>query len=159
MELTKSKFKIPGFLKADPRLIGTWKSDKRRTFAEWCWKKNTSPRRKEALRSFFGKHEIIFTRSRLVSRLPHRKWEAAQRYCVLATDETTVAILQFGGLEIRNRHQYDELDLAMAKECMPQAQIMHMHFDKEHFWISIGNGRCREFYRKIRRRSSLRIAP
>jgi hypothetical protein len=151
-ERSKAKIKIPGFLKPDPRLIGTWKSDKRRTFSEWSWKKNTSPRRKEALRSRFGKHELTFTRSRLVSKLPHRKWETAQQYCVLATDETSVAILQFGELEIKNRHKYWELGLAMVEQWMSQPQIMHLHFDKKHFWISIGNGRCREFYRRIRTR-------
>jgi hypothetical protein len=148
----KAKFKIPGFLKADARLIGTWKSDRKRTFAEWNWKKDTPPKKRKLLKSFFGKCEITYTRNRVVKRIPQRDFETSQRYAVLATDEASVAILVFGGLEIKNRRKYWLGGVEIVEEMMSKPEIVHVHFCKEHFWISVGNGRCREFYRRIRPR-------
>jgi hypothetical protein len=144
------KSDLPHFPKIDKRLLGTWKSDKRRTFAEWNWKKNTPPKKREKLKSFFGKLEITYTRTRVISALRHRKWEQTRRYAVLATDDTSVAIVQFGKTEVKDRRRYDLANLEFLEEFCSKPQIEHIHFDKKHFWVSLGNGRNREFFRKIR---------
>ena len=147
----RTKSELPRFPKFDKRLLGTWKSDKRRTFFEWNWKKNTPPNKKAKLKSFFGKLKVTYTRTKVISALHHRKWEQARRYVVVAADETGVAIVKYGELEIKNRRRYNVENLKMVEELFPpKPQIEHIHFDKRYYWISLGNGRNREFFRKIR---------
>jgi hypothetical protein len=73
----KKRLGFPHFPKTDERLLGTWKSDKRRTFAEWNWKNNTSAKKKARLKAFFGKLEVTYTRANVISLLRHRKWRAS----------------------------------------------------------------------------------
>lgn len=148
--LAKAKSSLPRFPKTDKRLLGTWKSDRRRTFAEWSWKKNTSSKKKKKLKSFFGKLEVSYTRSKVVFKLGHRKWEQSRRYAVLATDETSVAIISFGELEVKNRKKHWVYGLQLVKELNSKPSLQLIHFDKKHYWIALGNGRNREFFRKIR---------
>jgi hypothetical protein len=146
----KARVAPPRFPKTDKRLLGTWKSDKRRTFAEWNWKKGATPKKKAKLKSFFGKLEVTYTRTKVISLLRHKKWEQERRYAVLGLDEKSVAIIEFGELEIKNRRKYWNEGLKIIKEFCSQPEIKHIHFDKNHFWVSLGNGRNREFFRKTR---------
>jgi hypothetical protein len=149
--LSKAKSVLPQFPKTDKRLLGIWKSDKRRTFAEWNWKRKISSQKKAKIRSLFGKLEVTYTRTKVISVLPHRDWGQARRYAMLAMDDTSVAIVKFGEIEIMNRRKYDPENLKMVEALFgAKLQIEHIHFEKRHFWISIGNGRNREFFRKIR---------
>jgi len=151
----KTKFEVPGFRQADPRLIGTWISDNRRTFAEWNRKGKPPLEKYKRLRALFGPCEIKYTPSRVVKRLPRHNFETSQKYCVLAVDETSVAILPFGRLETKNRRKYWNEGLEIVQEIKPE--IVHIHFVKEHYWISMGNAGSREFYRRIGARSSSQI--
>jgi hypothetical protein len=155
--LAKKESAVPRFPKTDKRLLGTWKSDRRRTFAEWNWKKNTSPKRRARLQSLFGKLEVTYTRTKVFCHLPDRnpfkfdlrKWETCQRYAVLGVDETTVAIVQFGELEIKDSAKCWPERLWLVKEFASRPQIKVIHFEKKHYWISLGNGRNREFFKRI----------
>ncbi|MEJ0090502.1 MAG: hypothetical protein WDM80_12280 [Limisphaerales bacterium] len=145
---------IPSFPKADKRLLGTWKSDRNRTFREWSWAKKLSPLKKKRFQAIFGKLEITYTRTKVISTLRHQKWAQTRRYVVAATDETSVAIVQYGRTEIKNRLRYDAENLKMVADLFgSKPDIQHIHFDKKHYWISLGNGRNREFFRKIRNRN------
>lgn len=149
----KQKVAVPVFHKTDRRLLGTWKSDRVRTFKEWSWIKKLSPQKQARFKTFFGKLEITYTRTKVISCLRYRKWEQASRYQVVASDETSVAIVQFGKLQIKNRRRYDPENLKFAESLFPaEPRISHIHFDKTHYWISLGTGRNREFFRKIRGR-------
>jgi hypothetical protein len=142
--------KPPRFQKFDKRLLGTWKSDKRRTFKDWVWKKKLAPARRKFFESLFGKLRVTYTRGRVISSLRHRGWEQSQRYIVVAHDETSVAIVKYGPLQIKDRRKYDAENLKLAEEMFGvHPKITHIHFDKQHYWISLGNGRNREFFRKI----------
>jgi hypothetical protein len=85
----------PTFPKNDKRLLGVWKSDRRRTFADWRWKKNTPPRKRARLKAFFGKLEITYTRNKIHCRIPRSESENARRYIILGIDEESVAIAIF----------------------------------------------------------------
>jgi len=141
------QFRFPKF---DKRLPGAWKSDKKRTFAEWNWKRNTSPDKRAKIKSLFGNLEITYTRSKVHSKLPHRKFAYARRYVILGVDDESVAIAEFGEMEIANRKKYDPVNLEILKEFCSKTKIKHIHFDKKHYWVSLGNGKNREFFRKIR---------
>jgi hypothetical protein len=141
----------PKFPKFDKRLLGVWKSDKKRTFQEWRWVKPLPLKKKKRFKSIFGKLEVTYARAKVISTLRHRKWEQARRYVILGIDDESVAILQFGEIEIKNRRKYDSANLKFVKELFgSKPKIQHIHFDKKHYWISLGNGRNRECFRKIR---------
>ena len=143
-------FTQPTFPKTDNRLLGTWKSDARRTFADWNWKKGTSPQKKADLKSIFGKLIVTFTRTKTRADLPHHEWQSSRRYSVLGADETSVAIIEFGEPEIKNEQRYWAEGVKIAKEFCSKPEIKHIRFDKNHFWISIANGKHQECFRKIR---------
>ncbi len=143
----------PRFAKTDKRLLGTWKSDRVRTFKEWRFTKRLSQKRKTWFKSLFGKLEITYSRTCARSVLPHRKWEQSQRYAIVATDETSVAIVLFGKILVKNQRHFEPVNLQLLDEFLdPRPQIQHLHFDNNHYWISLGNGRNREFFRKLRHR-------
>jgi hypothetical protein len=142
---------LPRFPKIDKRLLGTWKSDRKRTFAEWNWRTGISPEKKEELKSIFGKLLITYTRSRVIWNLPYRKWVTARRYATLGADETSVAIVIFGKRHVKNAQKYDRINLEIVNEFWSELKIQQIHFTGNHYWISIGGGKNREFFRKIRR--------
>jgi hypothetical protein len=111
----------------DLRLYGMWRSDARRTRKEIDAWKGVPPQRMKKLKSLFGKLQLRFTRTRCYSTL-NGSTEAC-RYQVVARDDTSVAIL---------------LEDAIGKK----PTISHVHFEGNYFWISTGNGRLREFFRK-----------
>jgi hypothetical protein len=50
-----------------------------------------------------------------------------------------------------NRRKYDVVNLKIVEELFPaEPKIEHIHLDKGHYWISLGNGRNREFFMRIR---------
>jgi hypothetical protein len=146
-----TKLAPPGFPKKDKRLLGTWKSDRARTLKEWIWVKHPSAAKRKKLAALFGRLEIRFLPGRMISKLPHCGWETSRPYVVLGTDETSVAVFEFGDLQIKNARKYDSLCLAWVKELWSERRIRHINFEGEHYWISLG--RNREFFRKIRERS------
>lgn len=53
--------------RTDRRLLGTWKSDSRQTMKEWTWTKRPSVAKRRKLRAIFGKLEITYTRTKIIS--------------------------------------------------------------------------------------------
>jgi hypothetical protein len=145
------KSRVPKFPKIDKRLLGKWKSDKRKTFLDWNWKKNTAAAKKQRLKSFFGKLILTFTRNRIITRLPHRQWQTSRQYFIIGVDEASVALFEIGEIKIKNEKKYSGIGLRTVKEFFSKPEIKHIHFEKKHFWLSIGNGRNREFFRKLKR--------
>ena len=147
----RMKSEVPCFPKVDKRLLGTWKSDRKRTFQEWKWTKRLTPQKKKRFESLFGKLEVTYTRVEVIMTLRYRKWEHARQYAIVAVDETSVAVVHFGETKIKNRKRYDPDNLNAAVAIFgSKPKIQHIHFDKKHCWISLGSGRNREFFRKIR---------
>jgi hypothetical protein len=113
----------------DSRLVGTWRSDARRTTKEIDAWNDIPAQRKKKLKKLFGKLQLRFTRTRCYMTLDGST--DSRRFEVLAKDDATVAILSedmLGG----------------------NPTIVHIHFEDEYFWINIGNGRLREFFKRLR---------
>ncbi|HRY49511.1 MAG TPA: hypothetical protein P5186_15785 [Candidatus Paceibacterota bacterium] len=111
----------------DKRLIGTWRSDRRRTMAEWVSVRRLTERRRKKLSDIFGHLTLRFTRSRLHSEFKGTR--DTQEYAVLASDSDSVSIVHWDGL-------------------LKERRIQHLHFEGRHYWITLG--RNREFFRKQR---------
>lgn len=77
----------------DSRLIGTWKSDGRKTAKEIAAQRDILPTKKVKLRRFFGKLELHYTESRCYSRLGN--YASVNRYTVVAKDAWSAALVVF----------------------------------------------------------------
>jgi len=116
--------------KPDRRLLGTWRSDRRRTLRELRFPRHVPRKRQQPLRDIFGKLRLTYTRSRV--RYVLDDWRAFRPYEVLASDSISVAI-----------RYHDELT--------GEWLIQHIHFDPKDadgYWVSIGFGR--EWFRRVR---------
>ena len=106
----------------DNRLLGRWRSDGQRTKKEIAARRDISAERRKRLRPFFGRMELRFTRSRYYSTIDGETH--ASRYTVLAKDADSVVTLSEG-------------------------RIGHIHFEGARFWILVGSGAFREFFRRL----------
>jgi hypothetical protein len=111
----------------DKRLLGTWCSDARRTGKEISARNDIPKTQKKRLKKFFGKLQIKYTRARAYATLDGstESWS----YKVVGKDSTSVVIL--------GRTEPEESPL-----------LTHIHFEEPFFWISLGNGRIREFFKR-----------
>jgi hypothetical protein len=116
----------------DSRLIGTWKSDGRKTAKEIAARRDIAASKKVKLRRFFGKLELHYTQSRCYLRLGN--YVSVNRYTVVAKDAWSTALVVF--------------DPVAGK------QIVHIHFEGEHYWITLGSGRMREFFKRVSSKST-----
>ena len=112
----------------DSRLIGTWKSDRRRTFLHWRPKRNCPPKVYERFKALFGKLQIRWGRGRYYSVMDGVK--ETHSYEVLASDRSSVVIRK------------SEADLVFD-------ELMQIYFDNEDcYWIALGNGLC-EYFKRV----------
>jgi hypothetical protein len=117
--------------KPDRRLLGTWRSDRRRTLRELRFPRHVSRKKQEPLRAIFGKLKLTYTRSRV--RYALDDWRATRPHEVLASDSNSVAI-------------------RLRDETTDEWIIQHLHFDPKNagrYWVSIGFGR--EWFKKLSR--------
>jgi len=116
----------------DSRLIGMWKSDGRKTAKEIAARRDIPTSKKRKLLRFFGKLELRYTQTRCYSRLGD--YVSVNRYTVAAKDAWSVALVV----------------------CNPIAgkQIVHIHFEGDRYWITLGSGRMREFFKRVSPKST-----
>lgn len=107
--------------KTDKRLLGTWRSDRRRTVAEWRFAKRPTPERRRKFLAIFGRLRLTYTRRCIHGVLGDYRF--THPYEVLAVDSDTVAI----------RYR----DEGVTSEW----RIQHIHFEGDHYWIALGRNR------------------
>ena len=111
----------------DSRLIGVWRSDARKTSIDIASRRDISAAKQEKLLRLFGKLEVRYTPTHCYSTLNGQV--TAAPYRVVAKDSSSVALV------VAN---------AFAGE-----QIVHIHFEGNHYWIVLGSGRMREFFKRV----------
>jgi hypothetical protein len=112
----------------DLRLIGTWRSDARRTSSEIAARRDIPSSKKSTLRRLFGKLELRYSRTHCRSQLG--TFVTVNRYTVVAKDSSSVAVVSEGPIA--------------GKE------IFHIHFEGDYYWVCLGSGRMREFFKRIK---------
>ncbi len=112
----------------DLRLIGTWRSDGRKTSREIAVRNDIPASKKLKLRRLFGKLELHYTRTRCHARLGNAV--TVTRYTVVAKDPFSVAVV--------------------SEDPIAGKQISHIHFEGDFYWICLGSGRVREFFKRIK---------
>src|SRR6266849_1882022 len=116
----------------DSRLIGTWKADGRKTAKEIAARRDIPASKTVKLRRLFGKLELRYTESRCYSRLGD--YVSVNRYIVVAKDAWSAAVVAFNPIAGK--------------------QIVHIHFEGDHYWITLGSGRMREFFKRVSPKST-----
>jgi hypothetical protein len=111
----------------DKRLLGIWRSDRRRTLKEWVFKTRATPKRRKVVRSMFGFLTLRFTRHRVYSEF--KGYREVHGYKILGSDSSSVAITYWNSL-------------------LGEWTIQHIHFERGCYWITLG--RNREFFRGVR---------
>lgn len=112
----------------DRRLIGTWKSDGRKTAEEIAARRDIPANKKQTLQKIFGKLEIRYTATQCYSQFGDHV--SVSRYQVVAKDSSSVALVV--------------LNPVAGK------QIVHIHFEGNRYWITLGSGRMREWFKRIK---------
>jgi hypothetical protein len=112
----------------DTRLIGTWRSDAPRTLKELAARRDFAPDQRRGLSRLFGKLELRFTKTRCFSTLDGHTESAP--YTVVAKDSSSVATVS--------------PDLLTGTP-----GISHIHFEGSRFWIHVGTGALREFFKRL----------
>lgn len=110
----------------DSRLLGTWRSDARRTAREIAARRDIAASKKAQLTQLFGKLVLRYTRTRCYATLDGRT--EISRYVVVAKDQSSAAVVLMDPL---TREQ----------------TITHVHFENRRYWISLGP--FREYFRKV----------
>ncbi len=112
----------------DLRLIGTWRSDARKTSREIAARRDIPASKKSKLRRLFGKLELRYRRTRCHARLGDVV--TVTRYTVVAKDSFSVAVVSVNPIAGK--------------------QISQIHFEGDYYWICLGSGRVREFFKRIK---------
>jgi hypothetical protein len=113
--------------KLDRRLLGTWQSDRRRTFRHFKPKAGTTPGHLRKLKALFGKLVIRWGRGRYDTELDgHRD---SGNYEVIGGDVESVVVRYRDALTGQDR-------------------ITQIHFAGDHYWLSI-NGGLIEWFRRV----------
>ena len=111
----------------DSRLLGTWRSDARKTALEIAVRRDISAAQKKELRKLFGKLELRYTPTLCYSFL--NGTVSVNRYVVVAKDTSSVVLVVLNPTVGR--------------------YIVHIHFEGPRYWIILGSGRMREFFKRV----------
>ena len=114
--------------KYDRRLIGSWKSDRRRTFEHFKPNATASPKSIRKLKSMFGKLIVRYTRRRCHSEYDGTPLDPFHYEVVAADDESVV--VRFW-------------DTIFDREMLQQ-----IHFEGDYYWIAKW-GRV-EWFRRVK---------
>ena len=120
-------------LSANKRLLGTWKSDARRTLDGWVFPKGLSPAKRRRFSRIFGQLIVRYTPSRILSDFKGHR--TVDRYKVLGRDQGSVAILTW-------------------KDDPARGEISHIRFRDDHYFVMTAAAPNVEFFRRVRKRTS-----
>jgi hypothetical protein len=110
--------------KIDRRLLGTWKSDRRRTFEHYKSGPKSTPQTLRKFRSIFGKLTVRWTGRRSYGELAGSRFSTS--YEVVASDETSV-VVRFADSKV----------------------LSHIHFEGDYYWVACYGMLC-EYFKRIK---------
>jgi hypothetical protein len=120
----------------EPRLLGSWRSDAKRTARELAARRDIPAKSKKVLRKLFGRLELRYTRTKCYATLDGNT--EALTYTVVARDSDSVAIV--------------------TNDPLTGQVVSHIHFTGSHLWVPVGSGMFREFFKRVRP-SNTRLHP
>ncbi len=118
---------MPPAAPTDPRLLGTWRSDRLRTFRHFRPKPRCRPVMLRKLKALFGRLTVTWEADAFHTELDG--FAGSYPYEVLASDATSVVI-------------------AAADAISGERQLRHIHFEGEFYWLPVG-GHMTEWFRRV----------
>ena len=113
--------------KFDKRLIGTWKSDRRKTFQHYKPSAKSPESRYRRFKALFGKFVVRWGRTKVYTELDG--YANSDIYEIVASDETSVVI------------RYTDAITG-------QKELKQIHFEGDYYWLSL-DGYLAEWFRRI----------
>jgi hypothetical protein len=120
MTVSKTKF--------DSRLIGVWKSDRRRTFPNYKPNPGVSPEKLRRFQLIFVKLVVRWGRGRYWTDFNGDR--SVDRYTVVAKDKCSVVV--------RSREKFSGED-----------RLQYIHYEGDYYWITTSGGIC-EYFKRIK---------
>ena len=129
----------------EPRLIGTWKSDRRKTFENFIFPK-MSPSQLKKFRSLFGKLIVTYTRTTVSNYFdcdrfmgfPNNRTPEVEKYAVVARDASCVVIC-FKGHVPNPKSKIGASGYAIMNELNMISPLRTIQFDGDHgYRVSLG---------------------
>ena len=111
---------------AKQRLLGTWRSDRKRTMRSWVFPKPLSERHRKRFAHVFGKATWRFTRLFCYGQYEELQWKGPYR--ILWADPSS-AVVVFEQEDGENCH--------------------HLFFDGDHFYFCASRNGNVEFFKKV----------
>jgi len=116
-------------------LLGTWRSDRKRTTAQWVYPKRLAAARRKKWEAIFGKMVVHFTPTRHISKSKRRTWSSPYRV-------------------LWSRQGPDFPQLVLLFKDGDNETVQHIFFDSaDSFYIQ--GGKCAEFFKRVRSNKSL----
>ena len=113
--------------KTDSRLLGTWQSDRRRTFRHWKPKPGARPATLRKFKSLFGELVVRWTRKRCHIELDgFRRWVD---YELVASDANSVVV-----------REWDEF--------VEDYRLRYIQFGDGYYWLACSSG-LNEYFRRV----------
>ena len=116
-------------------LIGTWRSDRRRTLAQWVYPKRLAAERREMFEAIFGRLKVRFTRTRHSTIYDGQEHSGSYRV-----------------IWSREGPTFPQLVVVYGRGKDERAQ--HIFFDSPNSYYVQG-GKCAEFFRRVPSNKSL----
>ena len=116
-------------------LIGTWRSDRKRTVAQWIYPKRLAAERRAVFEAIFGKLTVQFTRSRHTTVYDGQRHSGFYR--VIWSQDASI---------------HPEIVVVYATGRNERAQ--HIVFDSPNSYYVQG-GKCAEFFKRVPPNTSL----
>lgn len=120
---------------SDPRLLGTWKSNRELTLPTLQLGKDAKPETRARLAALFGKVVVTYTKTKISAVLPadgpKKEWNFSAEYLVLAKTETTVVIRSPNGKSGEMEDQTITFE------------------GPNRYWIDLGHQRGREYFDRV----------
>jgi hypothetical protein len=112
--------------KFDRRLLGTWKSDRRKTFRHYVPHPDAKPEGLRKFRAIFGKLVVRWTQLRCHTEYDGSR--SSEPYEFIASDSESVVVRCFH--ELSNSYR-----------------LYQLHFDEQYYWIWAYG--IREYFRRV----------
>jgi hypothetical protein len=126
---------MPRHKSAASLLLGTWRSDRKRTTAQWVYPKRLAAARRKDFEAIFGKMLVRFTPKRHISKFEGRTWSSPYRI-----------------LWSRQGPVFPQLVLLFKDG--DNETVQHIFFDSPNSYY-IQGGKCVEFLKRVRSNKSL----
>ena len=130
----------------DRRLLGTWKSDCRKTLRHFVPSPNATRTSQRRLKSIFGKLVVRYAKHRFFAEYDGSV--DSTRYEVVTTDASSVVIRVF-----RNDSEvnpYGQLGRRLMLDLFPnKEELVQIHFEEKWYWIWTYGHFLREYFRRV----------